>query len=462
MTIKLEDDEDLREQAMIKKLGHGGGVYNAALLGVPEEIPVADDSVQRRATGEEISGAQWKAEQRELRMQLRKNHAGCMKKTKDGLNVVLTRSTLHFLLTLHPYWRGAIRFNELLSIVECAGRRADNTLTTQTIEWLEAQWGYRDVKKGDILDAIDYVARSQVYHPVREYLERLPAWDGTPRIDDLVDVLKAEPAGDRDLYSAYLRTFFVGAVMRALEPGSKFDTMLVLLGAQGARKSTFWRVLAGEPPFYNELPSTKWDDIYSVHGAWIHEYAELESVTTRADVGRIKGHLSTLVDAGALKYERQVTYLKRACVFVGTTNEADSLLRDPTGNRRFHIIRVGSIDIDYVREHRDQLWAEALAMRNAGELPWLSDPSLVAAQASATAQYVLEDPWREPIETYVVRNMFAPIRVPDILKALDVEVAKQTKADEMRVATILRELGFQREQKRVGGEKQRYWVRKAD
>ena len=76
----------------------------------------------------------------------------------------------------------------------------------------------------------------------RDYLAGLQ-WDGTERLDALCGVLHAEPSPiNRTMVRA---CWFISAVARAMDPGCKCDTAMVLVGEQGVRKSTFYRVLAG-------------------------------------------------------------------------------------------------------------------------------------------------------------------------------------------------------------------------
>ena len=48
------------------------------------------------------------------------------------------------------------------------------------------------------------------------------------------------------LYDEMLRKTLIAAVARAKKPGCKFDNACVIIGDQGARKSTFWSMLGGE------------------------------------------------------------------------------------------------------------------------------------------------------------------------------------------------------------------------
>ena len=136
--------------------------------------------------------------------------------------------------------------------------------------------------------AVEVVAKDRRIHPVREYLQSL-TWDGTSRLRSwLTKYLGVEPS----LYAAAVGTrWMISAVARILSPGVKADTCLILEGPQGIKKSTALRVL-GEPWFTDQIPELgSKDAAIQIHGVWIIEIAELESMA-RTEVGRVKAFMS--------------------------------------------------------------------------------------------------------------------------------------------------------------------------
>ena len=86
-------------------------------------------------------------------------------------------------------------------------------------------------------------ASERSFHPVREYLESLPPWDGVKRLDTLlIDYLGA---ADSPYTRAVIRKALIAAVTRVYRPGAKFDYILVLSGPQGVGKSTLFSRLGG-------------------------------------------------------------------------------------------------------------------------------------------------------------------------------------------------------------------------
>ena len=86
-------------------------------------------------------------------------------------------------------------------------------------------------------------------------------------------------------------------------------------------------------------------------------------------------------------------------MFVGTTN-ADTYLKDTTGNRRFWPIKVNSIDLDGVQAVLMQVYGEAVAAFKAGDRWWLDDDvEMVASKRQAERKAT--DPWERKVRNYV-------------------------------------------------------------
>lgn len=226
------------------------------------------------------------------------------------------------------------------------------------------------LKKRELLqDVFLEVAMMEKFHPVREYIQSVK-WDGTPRIETVfTDYLGAE---DTPYTRTVARKFFVAAIARIMEPGVKFDYMVVLVGPQGSGKSSFWRRLA-KLWFSDSFSMRTEKEAYeSLHGAWIVEVAEL-SAFKKKDIDEIKHFLTKQYDSYRPAYGRHVITVPRQSVLVGTTNEL-TFLRDDTGNRRFLPVRVMVQKPKYEKGWRaltdeiiDQLWAEAYIHYQPGE-----------------------------------------------------------------------------------------------
>ena len=227
--------------------------------------------------------------------------------------------------------------------------------------------------RGNIDAALDIHSQTHAFNEVQDFLRGL-VWDGTPRLDALfVDYLGAE---DTPYTRAVSRKAFAAAVARAMEPGCKFDNMLILCGPQGIGKSTLLDKMS--KGWFNDSIRTFEGKEASelLQGVWLVEIAELDAFR-RTDVARIKQFLSLRADRFRAAYGRNVKELPRCCVFFGTCNQME-FLQDTTGNRRFWPVNVGehphplNVWDDLTDDVIAQLWAEAKAYWMMGEPLYLT------------------------------------------------------------------------------------------
>lgn len=228
------------------------------------------------------------------------------------------------------------------------------------------------------------VADDRRFHPVRNYLNSLPEWDQVPRLDELF--IRCLQADDTRYVRAVTRKTLVAAVTRIYHPGTKFDTVPVLDGAQGIGKSTMWKSLAGDEYFSDALSLTDMDDksgAEKLQGFWIIEIGELAGMK-KADIEKVKSFLSTSDDKYRPSYGKVVESHPRQCVVVATVNGEQGYLRDITGNRRFWIVKCrqteNAVRWKITPEERDQIWVEAKHYYEQGEKLYLEGDLLQEAE----------------------------------------------------------------------------------
>lgn len=150
-----------------------------------------------------------------------------------------------------PDLRGKIRLNQFTGRISVEGdlpwdrpgkpKEWTDGDTVALRIYLEPHMG--KIADKDARDAVLACANAHAYHPVRDYLNSL-TWDGVERLDRLfIDYMGAE---DTPYVRAVTRKSVVAAVARVMQPGCKYDTMLVLVGAQGRYKSTIFKKLGGK------------------------------------------------------------------------------------------------------------------------------------------------------------------------------------------------------------------------
>ena len=232
--------------------------------------------------------------------------------------------------------------------------------------------------------AFTKVADDRRFHPIRDYLDSLPAWDGVKRVEDVfIKYLQAE---DTEYIRTVTRKTFAAAVARIYVPGIKFDCVPVLDGDQGIGKSTILKDLV-TADFYSEtLSLTDMDDksgAEKLQGFWVVEIGELAGMK-KADIEKVKAFLSTSDDKYRPSYGRVVESHPRQCIVIATVNGERGYLRDITGNRRFWIIKVHQKKQkktwDFTEEYRQQFWAEAKEIWNSGEKLYLEGDVLEEAE----------------------------------------------------------------------------------
>lgn len=223
-------------------------------------------------------------------------------------------------------------------------------------------------------DAILAVAAERAYHPIKEYLDNLPSWDGIDRVETLlVDYFGAT---DNSYTRAVTRKTMVAAVARIYHPGTKFDSVLILNGPQGIGKSTFFAKLAGHW-FSDSLTLTDMKDKAGpekLQGYWILELGELAGMR-KTDVEVVKSFISRSDDKYRASYGVNVESHPRQCVVVGSTNAESGFLRDITGNRRFWPVRISGNGKKKAWQMSvydvEQIWAETLVLYENGEKLYL-------------------------------------------------------------------------------------------
>jgi predicted P-loop ATPase len=234
-----------------------------------------------------------------------------------------------------------------------------------------------------VAEEIHAIARDNTVDSLVEFINSLPAWDGTTRIDNLF--YTAFPGyTDARWGSIVSRRMMIGFVARALnfKKSVKLDTMPILIGHQGIRKSTFWSLLffddttTDEQSFFTDntgdLNYKSKDSQQNLGGKWCVEVAELSAMQS-SGVEDVKKFIGSKVDRFRAPFAREPEdHIRRTC-FVGTSNST-ACLKDPTGNRRFWPVDLHKrkLDIDWLKANREQLFAEAISYFKAGEQWWLT------------------------------------------------------------------------------------------
>lgn len=383
---------------------------------------------------------------------------------------VLNAANIREMMVKDPAWDGVLAFDSFAqrkmvtkpvpgsseAPKDFKGRDLADSDAIDATTWFNRN-GFPSAGKGLIQDEMDAMCRRNVINPVKMYLEDVaenhPS-DGKGR--NLLDSWAVEylgvklSGGEQALYVAEVsRKWLISAVARALSPGCKADSVLILEGSQGLGKSTALRILAGDDWFGDALPPMATKDASDyIRGKWIIEMAELSNIN-KAEVEVVKAFVSRTEERFRPAYGRNEVTYPRACVFAGSTNKSD-YLRDETGNRRFWPLRCGDIDLDGLTEHRDKIWAAAYHAYQAKEEWWLSGDAEAVARSEQDKR-LSEDVWADEIRKYCDGRI--EVSVKEILAdAMHITVDKVGRQEQNRATAALASLGFEKDGRFTSGD----------
>lgn len=356
--------------------------------------------------------------------------------------------------TKHARWTGKIRWNDLAQRIEVDGRTLTDTGITLAQRWAIDEVGV-DFGPDRVFAALDVVAREHPYHPVRDYLSGL-TWDGKERLHRL---LSAYFGAEETQYTATIGSrFLIGAVARAMQPGCKHRSVLVLVGDQNIGKSEGIRLLCGADWFSDAHIDPESKDAYlALQGRWMVELAECDRLLSWRHAAIVKSFVSQVDDTFRPPYGRCTVTIPRCAVFVGTTNEAE-FLTDPTGSTRFWPVTIRRAEFDAIRRDRDQLWAEAAELYRAGHR-WHLDADEEAERRKVAAAHEVEDPRDASVLRWITGR--AGFTTEDVLAgALEVRGVKANSGEGRAVGQILRRAGWSKSTDRAGApDRQPRWYR---
>jgi len=142
---------------------------------------------------------------------------------------------------------------------------------------------------------------------------------------------------------------------------------------------------------------------------------------------------------------------------VCTTNR-DDWQRDDTGARRFWPIRCNHIDLHWITENRNQLFAEAVHRYRNTE-PWWNVPADAQKQQTEARRDV--DSWESIISDWLHTTARDNVQIGEILsQCLEIETKEHDQMRQKRVSRILRALGWENRVRRDSdGKNRKVWVR---
>ena len=422
---------------LLNKVAEMLGVDSKRLTNILKSIPTV---------GNRPALVEWGNEERAIAFFMKQQKANV-----DGEDVC---KELQKIRSLRAEYGDRLRFNELSQKIEVDGVSLED-IEGERIYYIEKT--NQSIGVDSFCSVLRVIAAENSYHPVALKLEAVSAEHG----DDtsiLENIAKRYFGVDDPLYDTYLKRWLISAVARIREPGCKADCALFLQGGQGARKSTFFSVLAGDDFFSDSLGDTQnnKDEILLMHRFWIHEWSELETIFRKKEMATVKSFMARRFDSVRPPYRRDLIDLKRRCVFAGTTNE-NAFLSDNTGDRRFWTIPVkGKIPTDLLLKERDRIWAAAVALYEQGEQWYLTEEEETASRM-LNAQFRSLDPWHEKVESFLSSKQSTTIN--EVLTGcFEYELKAIGRKEQLRVSGVLTALGWKSSTQKEHGKTVRRWV----
>lgn len=325
--------------------------------------------------------------------------------------------------------------------------------------------GFAHIPRDLMRDMVHLVADREHFDSAQRWLDGLK-WDGVPRVGRfLTKYLDAQDTEYTRAVSLYLWTALAG---RVIEPGVKADMVTVLVGPQGAGKSSIASAIAPTRDAFLELDlgRDEADQAREMRGKLVIELGELKGLRAR-EKETLKSFIARRVDEWTPKYQEHATRYARRSVFIGTTNERE-FLSDDTGERRWLPVDVPmrtpadvGAAVDAVTRDREQLWAEGAVLFRAGGVAWQDAERLAAGEH---VKFKAIDEWTDAVASWLARDDMDDtegtprgdrgVTTHEVLQsAIGIPLDRINDAARKRAAGVLRGLGFRDVRSQTGGQR---------
>lgn len=248
-------------------------------------------------------------------------------------------------------------------------------ISKQLLEFDGAQWQSVLVH----LDAMKSYAKAKGLkpHSVQMHLDRyimkqkpvmlidIPKWDKVDRIAQLKSFVKIKNQ-PFEVFEDALKEWGAN-IFRRLYHDIYQNRCIILKGGQGIGKDHLLKsLLKGFGPYYSKFSSNRnendcWAQVTSKLVLHIEEFDQ----TGMLSIAFLKDMITRDYATYRSPYDR--ASLTRKCVgsFISTVN-IDSMLRDETGNRRFAVFEIESIDWKYPKDWSDQVLSQFYELYRTG------------------------------------------------------------------------------------------------
>lgn len=371
----------------------------------------------------------------------------------------------------------AIRYDEFLGRTVIGPRegpfRPLKDADSVALRYAMERRGFKAIGKELMDSSITFVSDRNRFDSAVEWANKI-TWDGTPRVATALSRYYSVP--DTPYSRAVSDYLFTALAGRCLDPGCQADMALILVGLQGARKTSAVSALAPIPDTFVSLNLGARDDDTArrLRGKLVGELGEMRGRGDR-DIQSIREWVTRRFESWVEKFEKYETKFPRRLVLIATVNEQE-VLDDVEGERRWLPVTVGAVDVEGLIADREQLWAEGVAMWRAGGVRWRDAENLAKLEHHA---YKVQDEYSEKIEDWLlgtaspvgqpitggeeitgVPRGSQPFSISDVLThCVRVPADRHDRQWQTRIGKILRGLGYKKLVIWKEGRSVKRWVR---
>lgn len=317
-------------------------------------------------------------------------------------------------------------------------------------EWFDVN-KWEPVQTGTVREIVNATAYKRSVNVAKTWAKN-QIWDGVDRYSDLLVNMGIEVT---DYTKSVVKYWMSAHGARVLDPGHQCDSIIVLIShIQGIGKSKMLYTFSPKIEGINTYRDISVEQLLSddkcaraLRGCLTANLDEMRNFSKR-ESAEIKAAISRRYESYIPKYMEKRNEFGRQCVITATNNEVE-YLNDATGNRRYYSLICTRINIGWIEENRDQLWAQGIYSFLTGGLEWQRAEQLAVNNLS---MHEIEDVWEDVVQDYLKMSFCKFVTCSEILSnAINMPIHAQNQSSKNRIGRILRHMGANKIQIKIDG-----------